>query len=266
MNIRDFFLDGINTDLTQGSVFSGAYTEKYTDSSTFGLIITARCDLAQEKVGAYSYLPLVPYKDWLRIDFPELLYSAVHKSVYNQLVQSFQKLNGNERLLQTYSLKKIKEKFLINEKDKTILSKIQLSFLNCIEKYEIIESLLTTPHTNINNVITKFPKDSEKIFKNLISQNLAGNYLIDDVGGDGIHIIKLREVYHLKSSDALKLKKGIRLSSHITYKNDSDISYTVGEIRSPYIEHIMQKFSEIFTRIGIDDPSKILLSTLQGNV
>lgn len=264
MSLRNFFLEGINTKLTQGSVFSDAYIENYENCSPYGLIITARCDISQEKVGVYSYIPLVSYKDWLKIDFPKILYNDIHKAAYNNLINSFIKIGGSERLFNTYSILKIKDKFLHPKTSKSKLTKDQMKFSTCIDNYQLIESLHLSPHPDIDQVIKLFEKQSKNIFKKLIGQTLAGTYFIDDVAGDGAHIIKLREIYHLKSSEALNLKVGVRLSTGVKYNSEKDQSYTIGEIRSPYIEHIMQKFSELFTRIGIDDPSPILIDTLLG--
>ncbi len=43
-------------------------------------------------------------------------------------------------------------------------------------------------------------------------------------------------------------------SGKVNYNDADDLSYTIGVVKSPYIEHIMQKFAELFTRIGVEDP------------
>jgi hypothetical protein len=51
--------------MTQGTIFSCAVAEDYRACTTRGLIITARCDVANDKVRTYNYLPVVPFSDWI---------------------------------------------------------------------------------------------------------------------------------------------------------------------------------------------------------
>ena len=54
--------------MTQGTIFSGAVAEDYNGCETFGLVITARCDVANDKAETYNYLPVVRLNDWIHRD------------------------------------------------------------------------------------------------------------------------------------------------------------------------------------------------------
>ena len=53
---------------TQGTIFSCAVAENYVGCQTCGLIITARCDAANDKVRCYNYVPVVTLNDWVHRD------------------------------------------------------------------------------------------------------------------------------------------------------------------------------------------------------
>jgi len=54
--------------LTQGTIFSCAVAEDYPGCEVHGMLITARCDVAQDKVRTYNYLPVVTLNDWVHRD------------------------------------------------------------------------------------------------------------------------------------------------------------------------------------------------------
>ena len=126
---RDFLEEGLNTTVNQGSVFIGAYAEDYTNSINYGLIITARCDIAQNKAKKYSYLPLIPLNSWLKHDFIQLLYKRVIKGTEKTLISSFEAIGETELLLRTFSLEKLIEKFKDAGKEKQ-----RKNFLKACEK------------------------------------------------------------------------------------------------------------------------------------
>ena len=53
---------------TQGTLFTCAVAENYAGCETFGLIFTARCDAATDKVRCYNYIPVVTLNDWVHRD------------------------------------------------------------------------------------------------------------------------------------------------------------------------------------------------------
>ena len=59
--------------MTQGTLFSGAVAADYDGCGTYGIVITARCDIAHDKVQMHNYLPVVALDDWLHRDGRVLL-------------------------------------------------------------------------------------------------------------------------------------------------------------------------------------------------
>src|SRR5690349_14401574 len=61
--------------LNQGSIFSCARAERYYGCSVVGVVLTARCDLAQDKFHVLNYAPAVTLADWLQNDGYDLIAS-----------------------------------------------------------------------------------------------------------------------------------------------------------------------------------------------
>ena len=51
--------------LTQGTVISSLRSKKYFGEECFAVIITARCDLANNKVGKVFFLEALPLDEWV---------------------------------------------------------------------------------------------------------------------------------------------------------------------------------------------------------
>lgn len=65
LKMRSFSSKKIN----QGTVIYGIKCEKYPSSACYGVIISARCDIAQSKVAKYYYLIAVDATKWLQSDY-----------------------------------------------------------------------------------------------------------------------------------------------------------------------------------------------------
>lgn len=72
-------------EFTQGTVFSCAYAEDYPETTSYGLVITARCDAAQDKAPIFSYIPVVPLDDWILCDGASIAMDRIHADCLNTL-------------------------------------------------------------------------------------------------------------------------------------------------------------------------------------
>lgn len=56
------------SEFTQGTIFTCAVAEHYDAATVLGLVITARCDVAQEKAEIINYVPVVSIESWMLRD------------------------------------------------------------------------------------------------------------------------------------------------------------------------------------------------------
>lgn len=74
--------------IDQGTVIYGIRSRKYPDCACYGIIITARCDIAQRKVPKYYYLVAADADSWLKSAHGyELVYGSTIKGKRNNVIQ-----------------------------------------------------------------------------------------------------------------------------------------------------------------------------------
>jgi len=60
-------------EFVQGTIFTCGLSDSYPDVPALGMLITARCDTAQDKADVYNYIPIVPVEAWIGKDGLELV-------------------------------------------------------------------------------------------------------------------------------------------------------------------------------------------------
>lgn len=257
---RDMFdIKSVNK-LTQGSIFNYAYEEDYIDMEILGTVISARCDIANEKVDHYCFLPTIPIKKWIQKEIKKALEREFKKTIEGQINQSLKTYGVSEKSVHIYGAKKTLEVLLKEIKKDKDRDRV----IGAFKKYELL-----TEESNINEIEDIFRIEIREILKKIIDNKNSDYFFIDDVDGYGACIIKLRCVRNLDRKVAEKIHGGIEIAkisennrwlySSVNTLDSSAISSVVGAIKSPYIELILQRFSENFTRIGIQNPNHEIL-------
>lgn len=267
--------------LTQGTIFSCARAGRYDKCDVYGLVITARCDLAHDnKTPVTNYIPVVSFEDWIHRDFFRILQSKCLGNTMNHFT-NFLKDNGiAESLLIAHSPREIIEAQLqLTPEDKSIMKK-RGAGLNIVDKLDWLCRLETSPITDkpVIKLAKEFDKDKNKLINDCVHQKLSGYYFLPHIEPNPTDqpgfIALLREVHHLPTTLAQNIAVGLDRNDFMTLcehefamegaldiKEDG-FSYPVGQLVSPYIEHLMQMFSILFGRIGLPDPDNDYISKL----
>lgn len=91
-------------DVTQGTLIYGMRSIKYPGVMTYGIIISAACDLAQDKIDKVFYLSAIPIKEWLCSDKGfELVTAAPALNYKNNLIKNLEKYELSWEVVQTLS-------------------------------------------------------------------------------------------------------------------------------------------------------------------
>src|SRR6185369_14754044 len=125
---------------------------------------------------------------------------------------------------------------------------------------------------------TTYKGISKGIISELLNHKLNGYYYLNALSPEheeGDHfIILLREVSHVPRVLAMRIAHGLEYKEYSTLcqqyplvegsleMKPDGFCMPLGGMKSPDIEHLMQKFAELFGRIGIDDPDEALMSSL----
>lgn len=256
------------SEITQGSIITGCIASKYEGYQVWGCIITARCDLSNKKVGMVHYLPIVNFDDFLRMEIVDGLKEEWVKELKSNLE------------------KRIKEKGLspsfldrnLSRDDFEIL--VKANFKNAKESNKFIrdyEKFLNASKTPIKDVISDNRGEGKLKHEidRLVNNENTNYHLIEDwvcTNGEEqrFKVIMLREIKEMSLECAMSLPDGILetdiandylcRNSLSTSADKSNFYYVDSELVSPYIEHILQRFSNNFIRIGVEDLPKTKVS------
>lgn len=255
---------------TQGTIFSCAHSESYPATPVYGLVITARCDAAQRKVPIYSFIPVVSLKNWIYRDGAEIILTRQLANLRNSQTETLEALEVSPSVLRTMPARQVIEKLLrpIAASDRKSANRVE-KFITSQDQIEDIQNALDTCESDaLREVLSKATKVASQVVKELAGNRLLGFYLLRDMptvyGEKPEHFVALlREVHHISNALAERIIQGItsddwRENPILEVKCpkfvlDEDYSAPVARLRSPWIEHLMQTWALLFTRIGVED-------------
>lgn len=267
-------------EMTQGVIFAGATADHYKQCQLYGIVITARCDVAQSKVPLLNYLPIVRWEDWIARDGRLILCQRALSDRLETIKSALRDKKHSPDILSLHPAKKIVETFFpvtVNGK----IDKTRERLDRVLGELEVLDKLLARPanesHTT-QQIISTVRKNYENFTREVFSQKVAGYYFLPSVtnaSGDGLgYVVLLRQVATLPTALSTAIGEGCdRDQYHALCSADSqcigrldletsDFAYPVGKLRSPEIEHLMQTFSLLFGRIGIADYEQTYLNRL----
>ena len=239
-----------------------SHCNSYPDSEILGLVITARCDIAnKDKVKFYNYIPAIPFNSWKNKDLHELLKKKTYKTIRHQLVTLISTAGFSEENLKTYGLEKIYD---------TIFSqgKLKAKQMNSLDILKTKINCLNGAH-DYQKTHKIFSEDINAIILEIAENKNSDYFLIDQVAGYGSVIVNLREIYELDLKTARLIPDGIEIDNKESYlglnKNlDNKFCSIVGQMKSPFIELLIQRFANNFTRIGVANPNTSSLTLIMG--
>lgn len=249
--MRSFYVNiRLSSTLTQGSIINHCIAKEY-NGQVWGLIVTPRCDLAHDnKVSNVHYLPIVNFSDFMKVDGLDYLFrkwcEKRHRK-FEDLCSKYQfPIKGmTEEHYKKMANEKIKK---TNERDK---------FLQCLKNYY---------SCNIENedFRSSIEKSKSTLLDNLIEDKIPSYYLIEDWNSQkNAKVILLRELKRISYATAKKLGYGLEKGSineddELNFKiEETDLYHICAQMRSPFIEHIMQRFSYNFCRVGVEDRNRL---------
>lgn len=266
-------------EFTQGTLFSCAFAQDYLDKDVLGLVITARCDTAQGKANIINYLPVVKLADWILCDGVLLTAKRAFSSAEAGMRQAIRDLGLAESIVDTLPTedtrmiveeasngknRKIAERFAYNEQARDEARHFRLTQSDCREEKQ------------------KFLQLNIKIYNSIVEE-LAKNQIADfhyldrsqeNEECEG-YVVLLREVRFVSTILSTHIKDGIDLEKYRSIEPSNDVytgltlnspdhfSMPISCVESPYIEFLMQRFSNLFSRIGVRDIPKEQISRIQ---
>ena len=246
--------------ITQGTVIYGLRSDKYPEVACYAVIISARCDIANDKIDKLYYLTAVNVRDWFCTEcgFKETYGKFIAEQRINFINMAEQnKLNGDVLLgLQPEQVMTIFQN--------TIKPKKKIEQL--MKSYDAIRKFVYSQSLDERICLVSSRRDRVTVFLDELSKGNSNHYffmpqatyLQNDVKSNGLMVdakrIRTPGIdYRMLPDEGEERNRQIR-----TYwlEEDSDFVEIEGHIQSPWCELLMQRFSKDFMRIGVDGPTK----------
>jgi hypothetical protein len=254
-----------NTGLTQGIIFTGAIAEQYRGCAVYGVIITARCDIAHDKAHVYNYLPIVSFSDWMERDFVDLVLPALKKNINSNISSLLKNMKFSPSIMMSAAPSEVYER-LVKE---TASKKAKESFeknLQFLQDVDDVEKSFTKE--KLVKLVNDFPSLRDDFINRLLNHNLNGYYFLESIDVGDINegfVVLLREIGSIPRYLASKLQDGFAVDELglIIQSNAAcqdkicfegiEYAMPISQLLSPNIEHLMQSFGSTFCRIGVKD-------------
>jgi hypothetical protein len=196
MTIKEPLLGQLN----QGSIFCCAKAEQYPNCEVSGVVLTARCDLEQDKYNVLNYAPVVRLSDWLAVDGHDIIVSRVASDFDSRVESALKTIDLPKSIFNSQTLLSILETLIRAPDASQKLKKAEAKFVELEERRRSIarwQSGYSTSNADLYDHCDAFVRTA---VKELIHHKMIGYYYLPnlEVGSDETgFVVLLREVNHL---------------------------------------------------------------------
>jgi len=233
----------------------------------------SKVDVANCKVPKFYYLVAVDVRDWLST---EVGYKEAYKEKIHQKECEFIN-NAQNNLLDPIALQAFSAdefEIVINGSDIPMKKKTALE--SAYESLRVLHHLNMTDEERKHEILSN-TKPAEEFLDRINKGEVIHYYFLPsdayEMNGnmsDGL-IVDLEEIEMLNVDDARMIQSpGIdyillptvcatereRLTNLFWLETENDFVLLVDNISSPWVEHLMQRFSYAFIRVGVNGPTK----------
>lgn len=237
---------------TQGSIFK--YLKCISGDRLLGVVITARCDIALRKSRSVLCLPVYELSDWMDKFGKAEIFRQSEKQVSTQLGDILRRYTLSPRSLSVYGLGQVQRVLTakgISEKDQ--------------EKVLSLSDFLL--HRDGGSSIKCVAEARKKLFDELVGNRKADVHFFERVYPNEPakgYVVDLSEPVCIRLDALEDIAKGLEYQ---TYQRERDGKYFgldvdegcagefVATINPPYVEHLLQRFSHLYSRIGTENIS-----------
>ncbi len=256
--------------LDQGSIFGGLRSDKYPTMECYGIILTASCDIAHSKVPKLYYATALDVIEWgCMRDTYLTAYKPEINNKQSDYYQSARQYRLSPELLESYdrdTVIQILENEISSEKKRK-------SLLTKYDDYMLLRDGINDVQS-VKKVIEKNDVPLTKLLKEITDGKQHHYHFIPSTSYtkqkevDGGLIVDFQEINWISIEDAYNIiNPGIDNLIIADYPAEQQELYKrtfwlekpdayvhhLGKIESPWREHLMQRFSHCFARIGLQD-------------
>ncbi len=245
----------------QGAIFNCVSLPGYEGCHCWGIVLTARCDLAHDKFSAINYLPIVRFTDCLARHFAMPIAKRTQKELEKKFAEWFEKKNVSEQVRATFPFEDI---ILREANDRERDGWLEFNNQLCAARSILKKAGVFDPLA-ANALLPKRGKETKDLVEDLIKQKLGEFYFLESVDcGESPEegfVVLLRNMRTLDPAIMNGVVSGLTAESarqfplcehHLTFEREH-LCMLTGVLRSPDLEHLTQQFAHLFVHIGLED-------------
>jgi hypothetical protein len=218
---------------------------------------------------------VVKLDDWLCRDGFEILHTRVASDTESRLHSALEAASIAESVLNSQSPRQILEAIFQAPDAEKRIRNAEPKFAEIVERCEVINNISSTDHNAVCDFYENNAALARALLKELALNRITGYYFLPSVSDEGEKlgfVALMREVSRLPRELAKRLADGLDAQDDCLTANPTWATYVsfehelfampIGEVPSPAIEHILQTFSALFGRIGLDDLDSTYVSQI----
>jgi hypothetical protein len=261
---------------TQGALLDGLRLPRYGNGRYAGFLITARCDLAHVRTDTINLLPVVPIREWLHLDGCIGILLARLLSASDKLQRLAELLPAELRDLIGSDWKEGYDLFVAGSPiDAPLKDRLRQAIAEHSELDAILRTGSDTPEAITKSLRSSaafrslVERESRKKVGALIENKIADAHFLPVIRPDEAlpngpgYVILFRQIVSIPGRLMESLEAGAYTISDLSPELQPPagllLSFPAGlvsNVCSPHVEHILQRFSSVFSRVGVTDCSE----------
>lgn len=181
----------------QGALFTCAKAERYPHCEVSGIVLTARCDIEQDKFNVLNYAPVVRLVDWLAADGYDICVSRASADFMGRVSKALKSVELPESLLHSQSLSSILETVIRDPDASKTIRKTEPAFVELVRIGGLLSKYSTGTarsnpdfHEHLGGLV-------RSVIKELMNHKLSGYYYLPAIDASSKqegYVALLREV------------------------------------------------------------------------
>jgi hypothetical protein len=260
-------------EFVQGTIFTCGLSDSYADVPALGMLITARCDTAQDKAEVYNYIPVVPVEAWIGKDGLELVAKRALANGLGGMKAALSEAGMTHSIIDFVDYDTILKELRAgtSKQEKSIANR----FEQAVKTVRLASETLEKTDRSMPDSLSFLEANDglyRAVIKELLTNALAEFHYLErsDIGEDTRgYVALMREIRFISAPLGKRIAVGLDAAdfkilgetfspglNHIRFSAEHDFAMPLSCIASPFIEFIMQRFANLFSRIGVADIPK----------
>jgi hypothetical protein len=260
-------------EFVQGTIFTCCISDSYPAVPALGLLITARCDTAQGKTDVYNYVPVITVEAWLERDGLELVAKRSQASELGVMKKALTSAGMVHSILDLLDHDSILAELQTGDSKQE--KGIAQRFSTALRAYQAAATVLENNNRTLQEALAFLESNDglyRTLIKDLMTNGLAEFHYLEKSELDEEtrgYVALMREIRFLSADLGKRIAVGLDAAefeamgeifspelNHIRFSAEQDFALPLSCVASPFIEFIMQRFANLFSRIGVEDIPK----------